>query len=193
MRTIIIGDVHGCLDELLTLVRLARRDPDDRIVLVGDLVAKGPDSPGVVAWARESGVDAVLGNHDAHVLRALDGDADVRAPHRAVADALAAADVDWLRARPLWLPVGDFGGVPHVVVHGGFVPGVPLDQQERDIVLNLRSITAKGKPSKKLEGHRGPRCGPVPSTSSSGTTPFAGCSGIRSRRGWTPAASTANS
>ena len=54
MRTIIIGDVHGCLDELLSLVRLARRDPDDRVVLVGDLVAKGPDSPGVVAWARES-------------------------------------------------------------------------------------------------------------------------------------------
>src|SRR5881628_3814840 len=105
MRTIIIGDVHGCLDELLTLVRLARRDPDDRIVLV----AKGPDSPGVVAWARESGADAVLGNHDAHVLRALDGDADVRPPHRAVAEALAGADVDWLRARPLWLPVGDFG------------------------------------------------------------------------------------
>ncbi|HSS39206.1 MAG TPA: metallophosphoesterase [Polyangia bacterium] len=152
MRTIIIGDVHGCLDELLSLVRLARRDPDDRIVLVGDLVAKGPDSPGVVAWARESGVDAVLGNHDAHVLRAAAGDPDVRPPHRAVADALASADLDWLRARPPWLPLGDFGGVRHVVVHGGFVPGVPLDQQERDVMLNLRSITAKGKPSKKLDG-----------------------------------------
>lgn len=152
MRTIIIGDVHGCLDELLALVRLARREPGDRVVLVGDLVAKGPDSPGVVAWARESGADAVLGNHDAHVLRAVDGDTDVRAPHRAVADALAPADVAWLRARPLWLPLGDFGGVSHVVVHGGFVPGVPLDQQERDIVINLRSITAKGKPSKKLDG-----------------------------------------
>ncbi|HVV15766.1 MAG TPA: metallophosphoesterase [Polyangia bacterium] len=152
MRTIIIGDVHGCLDELLTLVRLARREPDDRIVLVGDLVVKGPDSAGVVAWARESGVAAVLGNHDAHVLRAVAGDPDVRAPHRAVAEELSGADVDWLRARPLWLPVGDFGGVRHVVVHGGFVPGVPLDDQERDVVLNLRSITPKGKPSKKQDG-----------------------------------------
>ncbi len=148
MRTIIIGDVHGCLDELLALVRRTRRGPQDRIVLVGDLVAKGPDSPGVVAWARESGVEAVLGNHDAHVLRAADGDPDVRAPHRQVAAALAAVDLAWLRARPLWLRLDQ----QHVVVHGGFVPGVPLDQQERDVVLNLRSITDKGKPSKKLEG-----------------------------------------
>jgi hypothetical protein len=152
MRTIIIGDVHGCLDELLALVRRAHRDPDDQIVLVGDLVAKGPDSEGVVAWARETGVAAVLGNHDAHVLRAAAGDPDVRAPHRSVAASLSRADLDWLRARPLWLRLGPLAGRPYVVVHGGFVPGVPLDDQERDLVLNLRSITNKGKPSKKIEG-----------------------------------------
>ncbi len=152
MRTIIIGDVHGCLDELLALVRQTRRDPQDRIVLVGDLVAKGPDSPGVVAWARESGADAVLGNHDAHVLRAADGDASVRPPHRTVAESLAAPDLEWLRARPLWLRLGQLGERQHVVVHGGFVPGLPLDEQERDVVLNLRSINAHGKASKKIEG-----------------------------------------
>jgi predicted phosphodiesterase len=152
MRTIIIGDVHGCLDELLTLVRQARRDPEDRIVLVGDLVAKGPDSAGVVAWARESRADAVLGNHDAHVLRAVHGDVHVRAPHRTVAESLTSEDVDWLDARPLWLRLGEIGGRQQLVVHGGFVPGVALDDQERDVVLNLRSITEDGRPSKKLDG-----------------------------------------
>ena len=49
MRTLIIGDVHGCLDELLALLGRAGRTPDDRVVLVGDLVAKGPSSAGVVA------------------------------------------------------------------------------------------------------------------------------------------------
>ncbi|HXJ22558.1 MAG TPA: metallophosphoesterase [Polyangia bacterium] len=152
MRTIIIGDVHGCLDELLTLVRRARRDPEDRIVLVGDLVAKGPDSAGVVAWARESRVDAVLGNHDAHALKAAHGDPHVRPTHRAVAETLSPDDVAWLDDRPLWLRLGEIGGRQHLVVHGGFVPGVPLDDQERDVVLNLRSITADGRPSKKLDG-----------------------------------------
>jgi len=45
MRTIIIGDVHGCLDELLTLVRQTRRDPDDRIVLVAPGVADTETNP----------------------------------------------------------------------------------------------------------------------------------------------------
>src|ERR1700743_346295 len=106
MRTIIIGDVHGCLDELRALVQRARRDPADRVVLVGDLVAKGPDSAGVVAWARESGAGAVLGNHDAHVLKAVHGDTRVRAPHQAVAASLSPADVAWLEARALGLRLG---------------------------------------------------------------------------------------
>ena len=43
---IVIGDVHGCLDELLALLARAGRSAADRVVLVGDLVAKGPDSAG---------------------------------------------------------------------------------------------------------------------------------------------------
>ena len=60
-RHIIIGDVHGCLDELERLLRLADIGRDDVIVSVGDLVAKGPDSQGVLALARERGVVTVRG------------------------------------------------------------------------------------------------------------------------------------
>jgi hypothetical protein len=151
MRTIIIGDLHGCSDELHALRALCRRAPHDRVVLVGDLVAKGPDSAGVVRWARESGADAVLGHHDAHLLRAVEGD---RKPqHSAIADTLSADDIAWLAARPLYLHLGEAGtGVPHLVVHGGLVPGVAIERQEREHLLNLRSITADGQPSKRIEG-----------------------------------------
>lgn len=153
MRTLIIGDVHGCLDEVHALLARCDRTPEDRVVLVGDLVAKGPDSVGVVRWARESGVAAVLGNHDAHVLRAHHGESDVRPRHRAIAEALAPADLAWLEGLPLWLRLGDVGTeTPHVVVHGGLVPGVALERQEREHLLNLRSITPDGRPSKRLDG-----------------------------------------
>jgi len=155
MRTLIIGDVHGCLDELQALLARCGRAPEDRVVLVGDLVAKGPDSAGVVRWARESGFAAVLGNHDAHVLRACRGESDVRPKHVAIAETLAAADVAWLEALPLWLRFeGAKTETPqtHIVVHGGLVPGVAIDRQERDHLLNLRSITAEGRPSKRLDG-----------------------------------------
>jgi len=154
VRTIVIGDVHGCLDELLALLQRCGRSGEDRVVLVGDLVAKGPDSPGVVQWARESGADAVLGNHDAHVLRALRGD-EVKGEHRKVAAQLSGPDAAWLADRPLWLPI-DMGGEAAkgrgAVLHGGAVPGAPLDEQKREHLLNLRSISDDGQPSKRIEG-----------------------------------------
>jgi hypothetical protein len=150
-RTLVVGDVHGCLDELRALIVKAGVSDDDAVVLVGDLVAKGPDSAGVVAWARERDAAAVLGNHDDHVLRARAGDPDAKEHHLRVAKTLRAADVEWLTARPLWLRL-DFPGNPHVVIHGGMVPGVAVEKQERDHLLAMRSVQADGTPSKRIEG-----------------------------------------
>src|SRR4051812_33332219 len=108
-RTVIVGDVHGCLDELLALVQpyMGPADGAAQVVLVGDLVAKGPDSAGVIQWARESGARAVLGNHDAHVLRLAPGAHPPAAPaapkphHVQVAESLTRADWAWLEALPL--------------------------------------------------------------------------------------------
>ena len=149
-RTLVIGDVHGCLDELRALVQHAGVTADDDVVFVGDVVAKGPDSAGVIGWARERGAAAVLGNHDDHVLKARAGDHAAKKHHLAVAATLSQADIDWLAALPLWLrlPYDE----PHVVVHGGMVPGVPVEKQTREHLLAMRSITADGKPSKRIEG-----------------------------------------
>src|SRR6266404_2376294 len=122
MRTIIIGDVHGCLDELVRLVRTCGGVRDSRLVLVGDLVAKGPDSLGVLQWARE---------------------------------AVAAADWDWLGRLPLTrlFAAGDAAAdEPVVVVHGGLVPGLAIEAQDRRHLLALRSITDDGQPSNRIEG-----------------------------------------
>lgn len=165
MRTIIIGDVHGCLDELVRLVRTCGGIGESRLVLVGDLVAKGPDSLGVLQWSREAAVDAVLGNHDDHLLRlAPDGTGAIdaggekkkqRPEHERLAATLTPADWDWLGARPLTLSFSAGGAAadePMVVVHGGLVPGVALDAQERRHLLTLRSITDGGQPTNRIEG-----------------------------------------
>jgi Calcineurin-like phosphoesterase len=152
MRTIIIGDVHGCLDELLTLVSRCRYAAGDRLILVGDLVAKGPDSIGVVSWARESRVEAVLGNHEEHVLRARRDLPGAKPKHRRLAEALGAEDAAWLEALPLFLPAGQWRGKPLVVVHAGLVPGVAIEAQQREHLLNLRSLRSDGSPSKAIEG-----------------------------------------
>jgi calcineurin-like phosphoesterase family protein len=149
-RTLVIGDVHGCLDELRALIEHAGVTADDDVVFVGDLVSKGPDSPGVVSWARERGAAAVLGNHDEHVLSARLGHRKAKQIHLEVAAALSSADADWLAALPLWLHLGY--PQPVVVIHGGMIAGVPVEKQTREHLLNLRSITADGRPSKRIEG-----------------------------------------
>ena len=150
-RTFVIGDVHGCLDELRALVSAAGVTDDDDVVFVGDLVAKGPDSAGVVAWARERRAAAALGNHDEHVLQARAGDPRAKEGALKVAASLSKADANWLAALPLWVRVAS-AGKPHVVVHGGMVAGVPVEKQARENLLHMRSVTDDGQPSKRIEG-----------------------------------------
>ena len=151
-RTLFIGDVHGCAEELDALLDACKWRPGDRVVLVGDLVAKGPDSAGVVRRAREQGMLAVRGNHDEHVLRWHAGEMPkhkkLKPEHKQVLATLSKADWEYLDA----LPVQRFFPELNVrVVHGGLVPGVPLGEQEPAMMLNLRSITREGEPSKKME------------------------------------------
>lgn len=69
-RLIIVGDVHGqrkALEDLLAKLDF-KKEKGDHLVFTGDLVNKGPDSPGVVALAMELGAHSVRGNHEDRVL-----------------------------------------------------------------------------------------------------------------------------
>ena len=44
MRTIIIGDVHGCFTEFTELLEKCEIGSEDRLILVGDLMDRGPKS-----------------------------------------------------------------------------------------------------------------------------------------------------
>jgi calcineurin-like phosphoesterase family protein/diguanylate cyclase with GGDEF domain len=74
----IVGDVHGCVDELrLLLARLGYPQRQRRLVFVGDLVNRGPDPAGALRLVMDlcvaGAADCVLGNHDDQVRWALHG------------------------------------------------------------------------------------------------------------------------
>jgi hypothetical protein len=155
-RTIIVGDVHGCADELQLLLRRCGHAKGDRVVLAGDLVAKGPDSQGVVQFARENGVLAVLGNHDAFALaHRHEGHKQSHQDRRSYIATLRAEDWEYLQALPLYLRLGPAkpGERDTLVVHAGLAPGVPLEQQKREHMLSLRSIADTGEPTNRLLLH----------------------------------------
>lgn len=115
-----IGDVQGCLDSLQSL--LAQVPATSRLLIIGDLVNRGPQSLASLRFVRSLGERAValLGNHDLHLLAVAAG---IRPQHDddTLDDILAAPDrdalIDWLRARPL--AVHDAGAL---FVHAGVLP-----------------------------------------------------------------------
>ncbi|MDH4050499.1 MAG: symmetrical bis(5'-nucleosyl)-tetraphosphatase [Rubrivivax sp.] len=119
----LIGDVQGCDAALAQLLGKVGFSPSrDHVVLLGDLVNRGPESLAVLRRLRALGGSAscLLGNHDLHCLAVAHG---VRRAHRSdtLDDILGAPDrdawLDWLRARPLALMHQGW-----LCVHAGVVP-----------------------------------------------------------------------
>ncbi len=69
MATWIVGDIHGCADELARLLAALALGADDRLVALGDLFHRGPAAAGVMDLLRGAGARFVLGNHEDAVLR----------------------------------------------------------------------------------------------------------------------------
>lgn len=79
-RTFAIGDIHGDLDDLFTLLsRLPELRETDTVVFVGDYLDRGPRSAEVVEYIRRfheqvpAKVVALRGNHEDAWLRVIDG------------------------------------------------------------------------------------------------------------------------
>ena len=119
----LVGDLQGCADALERLLLEIGFSPSrDRLVLLGDLVNRGPASLAVLQRLQGLGDAAtcLLGNHDLHLLAVASGARDLQRGDT-FADVLTAPDaaqhIDWLRQRPLahveagWL-----------CVHAGVVP-----------------------------------------------------------------------
>jgi predicted phosphodiesterase len=151
-RTIFIGDVHGCLDELQELLESCAYAQGDQVILAGDLVAKGPDSLGVLRLVQQLGAQAVRGNHDHAVLRWRDATTDL-VPERATHHYQVARQLDadaWrlLASFPLFVRLPE---QEVIVVHGGLVPGVALEDQEPELLMNMRTLRSNGTGSRRSD------------------------------------------
>lgn len=134
MAQYFIGDIQGChhaFQQLLLQVDFSASR--DTLFLLGDLVNRGPDSAAVLrqcmAWG--DAVQAVLGNHDLHLLAAAHG---MRKSSRrdTLANVLEAPDRDallgWLRQQPLARSWTDRYGQQVLMVHAGVQPSWTLEQ-----------------------------------------------------------------
>lgn len=77
MRTLAIGDIHGCSTAMRALIHEVQPGPNDVLITLGDYVDRGPDSKGVLDMLLElektTQLKPILGNHEILFLDALNG------------------------------------------------------------------------------------------------------------------------
>ena len=141
-RLMIVGDVHGCYDELSELLDQTNgRDPGMCVVFVGDLVNKGPKSAEVVKLVRSMCAYSVRGNHDEVSLRAWQDFEEGRntlSQEFQWMQTLSREDLDWLYELPYTISIPSAN---MVVVHAGLLPQVPLTEQSFEHLIHLRNVS----------------------------------------------------
>ncbi|KAJ2720811.1 hypothetical protein GGI07_004377 [Coemansia sp. Benny D115] len=176
-RMIFIGDIHGSVKEFNMLLEKAQFTPGaDQVVLVGDLVAKGPESVAVVRRARQINAWGTRGNHDDRVIRwreFLDGPAAgipqetlksmgssdmpyddfevVEGAHYDIARKLSPKDYEYLASFPTIMALPDPFAL-WVVVHGGLDASKPIMSQNAEDVMITRNIGSSGPTKETDEG-----------------------------------------
>ncbi|HLO49056.1 MAG TPA: metallophosphoesterase [Kamptonema sp.] len=138
-RRIVIGDVHGHYDGLMTLLEAIAPNSKDRVYFLGDLIDRGPKSAQVVEFVQQNSYQCLLGNHEQLMLEALPNGKtiDTRAWQAWLysgGDATVASYVDigmmpykhleWMRSLPIYLDLGDIW-----LAHAGVDPNLPLKHQ----------------------------------------------------------------
>ena len=151
-RTLAFGDIHGCLDELKDLLDKLNYDPStDRVILVGDLVDRGPYSAATVRYARNMKFEVVMGNHDEKYVRYAKHErkrtlnSDFENPMKTftsnplkmeVFNSLTEEDIQFLSLLPGFIRVD----VNFVAVHAGFLPNAPIARQKTEVMTHVRHL-----------------------------------------------------
>lgn len=142
-RTIVIGDIHGCYDELVALLDKVRAGADDRIVAVGDLIVKGERNREVLdLFMTDARFSSVLGNHDRAILRYWRGKKKKLNEQQHLCRLELESEREryeaYLASLPLTLDLG-----AHLVVHAGLRPGIALEDQSPKDLTELRTLEGK--------------------------------------------------
>lgn len=140
-RIIIFGDIHGCLEEWKELIRFADTGSEDRLISVGDIINRGPDTPGCLELAMQlPNFTYILGNHE---MRFLNAWKQGRIPNGKPYDMQTVWQMSdhfdlymkYISKQPLYLEL------PEVLVsHAGIRPGLPLEKQSAEDLTEIRQI-----------------------------------------------------
>lgn len=145
-QIVVIGDVHGCYDELMELLKISETCGKDTLKLfVGDLINKGPKSEELLEFFMSNSItcQSVRGNHDEVVLREYlrSRNPDYSVPLQNVwMKNLDADKIRFIQELPYTISLPSLGAV---VVHAGLVPGRGVEGTSIEDMVSMRNIIVK--------------------------------------------------
>ncbi len=134
MHRLIIGDIHGCYDELQALLEKAGLGADDEIIAIGDIVDRGPASDKVLAFFQTTPhAYSIMGNHERKHIRSFRGQLEPAASQtitrHQIGEAAYPAAIDFMSQFRNYLELPEA-----LLVHAFFEPGIRITEQ-RDTVI----------------------------------------------------------
>jgi serine/threonine protein phosphatase 1 len=138
-ETFVIGDIQGCLAEVLDLIEKAALSESDEIVSVGDFVDRGPESPEVLDLFRtKPNMKAIQGNHERKHVRSFHGKTPAALSQRVTREQIGEeaypAACSFMDALPRFLDLPEA-----IIVHAFFEPGVALHAQRENVIVGVMS------------------------------------------------------
>jgi len=139
MKTLVIGDIHGCYAELMSLLDCAALGRDDKIIALGDILDRGPDSKKVSEFfSSNERASCLMGNHEhKHIL------VKNKIIHPALSQEITRTQfsseqysnlIDTIEHFPLYVETES-----SMLVHGSFEPGIHISEQKKAVLLGTRN------------------------------------------------------
>ena len=136
-HTFIVGDVHGCFQTFQLLLKKAGFNPlCHRLILLGDLINKGPDSFKMLSYVRKNQVTVLLGNHEFKFVQAVEEGLTLSEPLEQLKQDMGEELSDWLayiKSWPVYIEEEGF-----IAVHGGLLPHQAPQESKTEHLINIR-------------------------------------------------------
>jgi hypothetical protein len=149
-NTILVGDIHGCGHEFSELLQLVSPAQGDQLVLLGDLLNKGPDPEGVFKTFESLDCICLMGNHDLNHLEWSKGTARPKPESERTREEMSKSSykryLEAVRQMPLIYETPDL-----IAVHGAVLPGISLAKQPAKVLTGKTTLDPAWKDNLDLD------------------------------------------
>jgi serine/threonine protein phosphatase 1 len=154
-RTFAVGDIHGCFTALEVLLSGLALTGKDRLILLGDVIDRGPNTRSVVELlldvSQSCQLDLIMGNHEEMLFDALHdprtgrlwygwGGAETLNSYGGFLEDIPEVHLDFLASGQPYVQTET-----DILIHANLEPGVPLEEQTTEW-LRWEKLTGHEEP-----------------------------------------------